>query len=85
MKLDDPDNISALVLYCKRFMWIDSDTIKLVNKEGIEKIVDVNKNFEEIQFATVPLFDPKQEYKHYYDFRGSYEIGDTLERLKLKY
>jgi hypothetical protein len=69
MKLEDPDNIKDLTDYCKRFMWIDSDTIKLVNKEGIEKIVDVNKGFAEISFATVPIFDAKEEYKHYYDLR----------------
>lgn len=27
--------------YAKRFKWIDSSTIKLVNKEGVEKIVDI--------------------------------------------
>jgi hypothetical protein len=78
MKLDDPDNIAA---YCKRFKWIDSDTIKLANTEGIEKLVDLRKGFEEIAFATVPI-RCEQEHKHYYDFRGSFEIGPTLDRLK---
>ena len=28
-----------------RFMWIDNSKIKLVNKEGIEKLIDIKNNF----------------------------------------
>jgi hypothetical protein len=74
MKVDDPDDVQVMTDYCRRFKWIDSDTIKLVNNEGIEKIVDVNKGFDEIAFATVPIFDPKEKRGwafHYYDMRST--------------
>lgn len=29
----------------KRFKWIDSERIKLVNKEGIEKVIDIKNGF----------------------------------------
>jgi hypothetical protein len=40
-----------------RFMWIDNDTIKLVNDEGIERLVDLKNNFREIEFNRIPMFD----------------------------
>ncbi len=43
--------------YAKRFKWIDSKTIRLVNKEGIEKIIDLENGFNEIAFSAVPLFN----------------------------
>ena len=38
-------------------MWVDNDTIKIVNKEGIEKLIDIRNNFREIEFNLIPLFD----------------------------
>ena len=60
--------------YCKRFKWIDSDTIRLVNNEGIEKIVDIKNNFIndvviERSYATVPLFNEITDYWHFYFLR----------------
>jgi hypothetical protein len=42
-----------------RFTWVDSNTIKIVNKEGIEKKIDLKDNFKEIEFNIVPLFEAK--------------------------
>jgi hypothetical protein len=32
-------------LLAKRFKWINSNTIQVVNKEGIENIIDLKNNF----------------------------------------
>lgn len=55
--------------YAKRFKWIDSKTIRLVNKEGIEKIIDIENGFNEIAFSAVPLFEEVKDYKHFYYMR----------------
>lgn len=34
-----------------RFLWIDNNTIKLMNKEGMEKIIDISTNeFKELSY-----------------------------------
>jgi hypothetical protein len=78
-------NEGKAVDYTKRFRWINEDTIRLVNLEGIEKIVDIKNGFEERSFATVPLFNEITDYFHFYYLRKPLEIGDTLDRLKRKY
>lgn len=40
-----------------RFIWIDKGQIKIINKEGIEKIVDLEHNFEEVEYNVIPLFE----------------------------
>jgi hypothetical protein len=40
-----------------RFKWIDEDRIKVINKEGIEVIIDINDKFKEIEYSVIPLFD----------------------------
>ncbi len=40
-----------------RFIWIDKSQIKIINKEGIEKIVDLEHNFEEVEYNVIPLFE----------------------------
>jgi hypothetical protein len=31
-----------------RFIWIDNDTIRIINNEGIERLIDLRNNFREI-------------------------------------
>ena len=53
----------------KRFKWLDSDRIKLANKEGIEKIVDIKNGFKEIAFASIIDFKNTfsgDKTKHFY-------------------
>jgi hypothetical protein len=52
----------------KRFRWLSSERVMLINSEGAEKIVDLKNGFEEVSYCSVPLFDIKKvaEYKHYY-------------------
>lgn len=40
-----------------RFEWIDEDTIKLSNREGIEKILEMKDDFSEREYNVIPLFD----------------------------
>lgn len=40
-----------------KFMWINNDTIKVVNSEGIERLIDIKNNFKEIEFNKIPLFE----------------------------
>lgn len=72
-----------------RFLWIDKNTIKIINKEGIEKILDVSNKFEEVEYNTVPIFKNEEcrgkQNSHYYKNRSSLSISDVLNRLKRKY
>ena len=52
-----------------RFVWIDKYRVKLMNKEGIEKILDLKNNLKEVEYNIVPLFKNKEivkEHAHYY-------------------
>ncbi len=40
----------------QRFMWVDNDTLRIVNPEGIERLVDLKNNFKEIEFNRIPMF-----------------------------
>jgi hypothetical protein len=45
------------VAVASRFTWVDNNTIKYVNREGIERTIDVsNDKFTEVEFNVVPLF-----------------------------
>lgn len=80
-----------------RFTWIDNETVKIVNPEGIERLVDLKNNFKEIEFNRIPLYDPTwtgpEHCRHYYldppppehHNQSSHFTFDTLERLKRKY
>jgi len=41
-----------------RFKWVDEETIRLINFEGIEKIIDLkSRSLDEIEYNVIPLFD----------------------------
>lgn len=42
-----------------RFKWVDCDTIIVMNKEGVEKKIDIKNNFKELQFNIIPLYENK--------------------------
>lgn len=55
-----------------RFMWINKDRIRILNKEGIEKIIELRNGFEEIEYNMIPLFDNseiKGTINHFYKNR----------------
>lgn len=73
-----------------RMRWLDNNTVKYVNIEGIERKIDMtNKDGNEIQFNVIPLFDEFQamrdKEKHFYLEKLQIEDIDSLTRLKLKY
>ena len=39
---EDPIKIS------KRFKWVDSKTVNVINAEGIEKIIDISNGFRDV-------------------------------------
>jgi hypothetical protein len=53
---DDDSSASSITSIAEMFMWMDNDRVKVVSKEGIEKIVDIRDGFKEISYAAVPLF-----------------------------
>lgn len=77
-----------------RFMWVDNDTVRIVNPEGIERLVDLKNNFKEIEFNKIPLFKPEWAVQyHYYldpplcepELNPSQLTFNSLERLQRKY
>lgn len=55
--MENPNKEQSFISVAHRFMWIDNDTIKVVNNEGIERLVDLKNNFREIQFNRIPMFN----------------------------
>lgn len=67
-----------------RFKWIDSNTVRIVNFEGIEKIVDMKNNFRELEYNVIPLFNNseiKDKQRHFFYNRTPLEVQQVLERL----
>lgn len=52
-KLND-DKIKEIV---NRVKFIDYSTMLIVNEEGIEKLMNIDKNFDEIAYNARPLFN----------------------------
>ncbi len=40
-----------------RVKWLDYSLMLIVNEEGIEKIVDIDKDFNEVAYNARPLFN----------------------------
>jgi len=53
-----------------RFKWIDDETIRIINHEGIEKLVYLkDRELIEIEYNVIPLFDNheiKNSLRHFY-------------------
>lgn len=69
-----------------RFIWIDNQTIKIVNHEGVERLFDLTKNFREIEFNIIPIYDRTLcKNGHVYFNRPELALDNVLDRLKNKY
>ena len=55
MKYSKDDNKEII----RRMLWIDNEHIKLLNRDGIEKIVDFTKGFKEKAYNVITCFDPE--------------------------
>ncbi len=62
-----------------RFKWVDDSTIRIINSEGIEKILAIRGEFlDEIEYNVIPLFDNKDmknPLKHYFSNRESLSVS----------
>lgn len=69
-----------------RFAWVANDVIKLISEDGIEKLLRVDKGFEELEFNRIPNYDPELcKKKHVILDQDSPAQDDTLTRLQTKY
>ena len=72
-----------------RIYWIDNNHLRIVNREGIEKIVDFQDNFKELHSNVIPQFSTMNfeellKFPYYYE-RSSLEMHDTETWLLRKY
>jgi hypothetical protein len=77
-----------------RFKWLDGNTFKYINLEGVEKIFNVDGGFVEMEHNVRPIF--KETYQVYdaskddngdevYFARIGLGREDTVRRLKISY
>jgi hypothetical protein len=50
------NDANSFVYSMNRMKWLDYSTILIVNEEGIEKILNIDNNFEEVSFNARPMF-----------------------------
>jgi len=63
-KHEDPQDIIC------RFLWIDNDTIKLMNQEGVEKVVRISdKSFTELAFNSRQLIKEESWKRNLYYYK----------------
>jgi hypothetical protein len=73
----------------RRFRWINANTFHIINKQGIERVIQIDyekKEFKELAFNFIPLYD--QDYcskKHYIFDPPSYLMGESLMTFKKRY
>ena len=59
-----------------------------MNREGFEKKISIENNFEEVEYNVIPLFDNKEiqdPLTNYYSNRKGLGKSQVLDRLKRKY
>jgi hypothetical protein len=67
--MEVPEGVDSFVSVALRFMWVDNDTIRVANNEGIERLVDLKNNFKEIEFNVIPMFNKEwsnETFNHHY-------------------
>ena len=85
--LMDPERTPPNVLM-NRFKWVNCDTIRIMNNEGVEKKIDIKDNFKEIEFNIIPLYDDKEveePSRNFFTNRPELDISQVQARLKRKY
>lgn len=71
-----------------RFIWVDDDAIKIINKEGIEKLIDMKNGMDEVEYNAIPLFNQKEikdPLYSYYTNRQPLDVSQVKMRLIRKY
>jgi len=81
----DKESVKKLMF---RFQWVDVDTIQIINKEGVEKRIDLKNNLKEIEYNIIPLYNKKEDKdpsRNFYTNRPGLKISQVLERLHKNY
>ncbi len=69
-----------------RIHWINNDILKVINEEGIEKLVNIREDFKEIEFSSIPSFDLEEcKDSHFETNRPSLLLSNVIGRLVRKY
>lgn len=73
----------------KMFQWYNNTCIRVANMDGVEKIVDITRDCDQLSYCSIPMLDleylKKEKQSHYfYDISITRE-NQTIERLKRKY
>lgn len=40
-----------------RLQWIDNRVVRIANEHGLEKLIDIDGNFKELEFNQIPMFN----------------------------
>lgn len=51
-----------------RLQWIDNKVIRIANEFGHEKLIDIEDDFKELEFNTIPLFNEVSGFEWYNGF-----------------
>lgn len=73
----------------RRFKWISSSQFAICDPDGFERIINIDKNYLEETYNSIPLFEEIIKNDYGYDrriyFDAPNQSEDTLLRLKLMY
>ncbi|CDW84531.1 wd-40 repeat protein [Stylonychia lemnae] len=83
-------------LLARKFMWIDNFRIRLVNIEGVEKVLDIHDNMKQLSYGTVPMLNnddfiragqnPSEVGKgHFFYDQTEPDVSAIEQRLRIKF
>eukprot|EP00347_Sterkiella_histriomuscorum_P010355 403376619 len=85
-------------MIARKFTWIDNYKVRIINIEGVEKVLDVHNKMEQLSYGTVPMlthndFTDKnddgvindKDTGHYFYDQKKVEIYEIEKKLRLKY
>jgi len=65
-----------------KFKWVGNDMFKIINKSGMEKLVDIGTEFRQEQFNQIANYDHDvEQYRNFYTDRAPLEKNEVSERL----
>jgi hypothetical protein len=87
--LKAPKDLKNINRCINRIKWIDASKMKIVNSDGLEKIVDIDNECNELGYNYRPLFNSidgnEWESVHYYILRKDLPTSQVLMRQKRIY
>jgi hypothetical protein len=82
------ENVKLIV---RRFKWVDNQRIRIMNREGFQKTIDINDGFREISYCSVPMIHEYNYLRddsipgHYFFDMTQIPEDDNRTRLMRKY